>query len=261
MLSKNQIKHLRSLRLKKNRYAHRQFLVEGETVVAELLNSPPSQLELVACTSEYYSRLSPQSRRHLGSRLVECDAAILRGISTLDTPPSVLALLNMPSQSSELTATRGLSIFLDGIRDPGNLGTIIRVADWFGLPSVFLTDDCVDVYNPKTIQASMGSFARVHTRVASLASLRAVQPDLPFLGTCIDNGLNALRFEWPSDGLLIIGSESHGIRPENSALIATWLSIPRGVSSPTVAAGAVAESLNAAVATGILAAAHARGCH
>jgi RNA methyltransferase, TrmH family len=252
MLSNNQFKHLRSLRLKKNRYAHRQFLVEGETVVAELLDSHQSDIQALVCTARYQSSLAPTRLRDLGERLHVCDESMLRKISSLDTPSAVLVLLSMPSEAAELKPLRGLGLYLDGIRDPGNLGTIIRVADWFGLHSISLAADCVDIYNPKTIQASMGSFLRVPVRVATLASIQAAQPDLHLLGTSIDQGVNALNFEWPASAMLVIGSESRGVRSENISSISQWLSIPRG------AASSGAESLNAAVATGILAAAYAR---
>ncbi len=254
MLSKNQFKHLRSLRSKKNRYACRQFIVEGETIVGELLNSLDNRIQLVLCTSRYQQSLSTQALRQLGERLILCDESVLRGISSLDSPSPVLALLDMPRETNEITPTRGLGLYLDGIRDPGNLGTIIRVADWFGLHTISLAADCVDVYNPKTLQASMGSFSRVETRVASLKSIQAAQPDLALLGTCIDEGIDALEFDWPADALLIIGSESHGVRSEHESAISHWLSIPRGKTSTG------AESLNAAVAAGILGAAYFRSC-
>lgn len=252
MLSKNQFKHLRSLRLKKHRYAHRQFLVEGETILGELLGSLGNDIQMVLCTTRYQETLPPQVLEQLAGKLVVCDESVLRGISSLDTPSPVMALLNMPSETSELSPTRGLGLFLDGIRDPGNLGTIMRVADWFGLHAITLATDCVDVYNPKTIQASMGSFLRVRLQVATLEMIRTAQSDLALIGTCIDKGVDALNFDWPADALLIIGSESRGVRNEHAAEISTWLSIPRGRASGG------AESLNAAVATGILGAAYVR---
>ena len=250
MLSKNQSKLLRSLRLKKNRYQHRQFLVEGETVVGEILAAMPAVLQRVLCTSAYSDSLSKATLKRLGGKLVVCDEPTLQSISTLDNPSPVIALLEMPREMAQWQPIAGLALYLDGIRDPGNLGTIIRVADWFGLNAVFLAPDCVDVYNPKTIQASMGSFLRVRFPVASIAQIHAFQPELAILGTSIDSGVDALRFAWPTDGLLVIGSESHGVRREAANLISTWLNIPRGAT----AAGA--ESLNAAVATGILGAAY-----
>jgi RNA methyltransferase, TrmH family len=252
LLSKNQFKHLRSLRTKKNRYASRQFLVEGETIVGELLRAGERSIQMVLCTADYQHTLTDAIQQGLGGKLVVCEESVLRSISSLDTPSPVLALLNMPLESTELSPTKGLGLYLDGIRDPGNLGTIIRVADWFGIQCVSLAADCVDAYNPKTIQASMGSFLRVRVRVIDLTSIQAAQPDLPLLGTSIDQGVDALNFEWPTDAMLVIGSESHGVRSEHAKCISQWLSIPRGRSSSG------AESLNAAVATGILASAYLR---
>jgi RNA methyltransferase, TrmH family len=254
MLSKNQLKHLRSLRSKKNRYAHRQFLVEGETIVGELLGSHLSEIQMLLCTARYERSLSASSREQMSDKLIVCDESVLRSISSLDTPSAVLALLNMPSEPASLLPIQGLGLYLDGIRDPGNLGTIIRVADWFGLHSISMAEDCVDAYNPKTIQATMGSFLQVRLRTATLASIQAAQPGLPLLGTSIGQGVDALNFQWPSNAMLVIGSESHGVRSENASLISDWLNIPRGKGSSG------AESLNAAVAAGILAAAYLRSC-
>ena len=251
MLTKNQIKHLRSLRLKKHRYAHRQFLVEGETIVSELIDSPNAP-QMVLCTARYQDSLSAPLRERLGDKLVVCDEADLRSISSLDTPSEVMALFNMPDEPKELQPIQGLGLYLDGIRDPGNLGTIIRIADWFGLDSISMAADCVDVYNPKAIQASMGSLFRVCLRVTTIASLKAAQPDLMLLVTAIDQGQDALTFQWPSNALLVIGSESHGVRSDDALSDAQSLTIPRGPKRQG------AESLNAAVATGILAAAYTR---
>lgn len=250
MLSKNQIKSLRSLRRKKSRHEHRQFLVEGETSVAEVLSAMPPELRQVLCTPDYRDSLSRRDSQRLGDKLVVCEQGILNSISALDSPSPVLALLDIPDRSGGAAAIRGLGLYLDGIRDPGNLGTILRVADWFGVESVWLADDCVDLYNPKTIQASMGSFLRVRAGTASLASIRQSQPELEIVGSCIDGEFSSLEFLWPADAMLVIGSESHGIRGELAATISKWISVPRG--KPNVGA----ESLNAAVATGILCASY-----
>ena len=250
MLSKNQLKYLRSLRLKNVRHAQREFLAEGETIVAEVLQAMPPELRLVICTPDYREFLPSSDVAELGQRLLVCNEQTLRGISSLDTPPRVVALLSMPSESLQAASPRGLGLYLDGIRDPGNLGAILRIADWFGMGEVFLADDCVDLYNPKAIQASMGAFLRVRARTQSLASICEAHPELKIIGTCVTGGANALEFYWPTDGLLVIGSESHGVRAEAAGAISAWLTIPRGKSATG------AESLNAAVATGILCAAY-----
>ncbi len=248
-LTRKQVKYLRSLAAKKQRYAQRQFVVEGQTIVSEVLAKSPSRLCYLISNSDYSQKIDAATAAKLQGRVFECDDATLKTISALDTPSPVLALLDMPASQAELLPVKGLSLFLDGIRDPGNLGTILRVADWYGIATVYLAGDCVDVYNSKTLQASMGAFMRVRTESTSLAELVIANPDLMILGTSVTGGSHAHATAWPRDTLLVIGSESHGIRDESRELIAGWVSIPRGGN----ASGA--ESLNAAVATGILCAA------
>ncbi|MCA9133328.1 MAG: RNA methyltransferase [Planctomycetales bacterium] len=251
MLTRKQLKQLRSLRSKKQRSAQGQFLAEGETIVDEILVGMPAELQWLLCSAEYEQRLSAERRSQLGDRLVCCDAKTLAAVSALSTPSPVLAVLHMPQPASGvLDSVSSLALYLDGIRDPGNLGTILRAADWFGVSRIYLSDDCVDLYNPKVIQASMGAFLRVTVAVGSLLAIRAAQPELEIAGARVQGGSDALRYAWPRDTLLVIGSESHGIRSENEAAISQWLTIPRGPH----ASGS--ESLNAAMATGILCASY-----
>ncbi len=157
----------------------------------------------------------------------------------------------LPDAASDAPAS-GLGLYLDGLRDPGNVGTIWRIADWFGVTRLYTSEDCVDLYNPKVVQASMGAFLRVAARTRPLASLRSEHPQLTILGTCISGGSDGLHYNWPADTLLVIGSESHGIRSAVGELLNGWISIPRGPQSSG------AESLNAGVATGILCASYLR---
>lgn len=250
MLSRQQIKTLGSLRAKKNRREQQQFLAEGETIVAEILQAMPEELLLVACDATYYDSLAEPIRRRLQDRLIACDERTLRKISSLDSASPVLAVLRIPEQPAAIPIVRGLALYLDGIRDPGNLGTILRVADWFGMPHVYATADCVDAYNPKAIQAGMGAFLRVSVITASLPALRQAQPDLQVIGTRVTGGSSVFGYRWQHNNLLVIGSESHGIRENVSQEISNWVSIPSGRATRG------AESLNAAVATGILCAAY-----
>lgn len=270
-LTRNQIKHLGSLRLKKYRHNHRQYLAEGETLTAEIVQSASEALRYLVCTQAFWENQTRAWQASLIGRAYLCDEATIASISSLDTPTDVLALLDMPAEAAaqatdaETTAASqsaasispgavptGLWLYLDGLRDPGNFGTIWRIADWFGVAQVFLSDDCVDAYNPKVVQASMGAFLRVGCCGRTLASLRAEHPAMSILGTCISGGANALTYAWPPHALLVIGSESHGIRPEAHVWLDGWLSIPRGPHSSG------AESLNAGVATGILCASYLR---
>ena len=140
---------------------------------------------------------------------------------------------------------RGLCLALDGVRDPGNLGTILRIADWFGAQAVFLSDDCVDLYNPKVIQASMGSLFRVRTSTADLPALcrRFRAEGLPVYGTFLD-GEDIYRRELSREGLVVMGNEAAGIRPAVAAEVDAHLLIPSF-------GGSGAESLNVAVATAV----------
>lgn len=247
-LTRNQAKHLRALRHRKYRHEHRQYVAEGETIVAEILAAAPVELRYLVCTPDYYARQSPPAQASMMGRVFCCDEKTFVRFSSLDTPPAVLAVLDIPPARS--VPLLGLNLFLDGIRDPGNLGTILRVADWFGHATVVLSPDCVDVYNAKSIQASMGAFLRVHVRTESLQAIRTAHPQLAIVGTRIDDGADAFNCSWNRETLLVIGSESHGIRPEQQASLDGWLSIPRGPQRSG------AESLNAAVATGILCASY-----
>jgi TrmH family RNA methyltransferase len=246
MLSANQIKHWSSLRFKKNRYKHRQYLVEGETLVTEVIAARHVELQYVIGTSDYLATLSPETIQELGGKLQCSSEAIIGKISVLDSPSPVIAILGMQKERTGIQMPRGLSLYLDGIHDPGNLGTIQRAADWFGITQLFVSPDCVDVYNPKSIQASAGAFLRIGVDRHSLPEIRGAHPELEIVGTKIQGGADAFRHEWTKDTLLVIGSESHGIREDNHGYISRWLTIPRG----TPHAGA--ESLNAALAAGIL---------
>ncbi len=258
-LTRNQAKHLRALRGRKYRHAQRQFLAEGETIVAEILAASPQEFRYVVCTPEYFARQSSEVHDQIRGAVFVCDTETFQRISSLDTPPAILAVLDMPAatptnstplSSEQASLVTGLNLYLDGIRDPGNLGAILRVADWFGHSTLFLSDDCVDLYNPKAIQASMGAFLRLPTRTESLLALRAAHPQLSIVGTRIEGGNNALSCTWQRDTLLVIGSESHGIRESQQGALNDWLSIPRGPHR------CGAESLNAAVASGICCAAY-----
>lgn len=231
MISKQEIKRIRSLGQKKYRLRHKQFLVEGPKLVTELLNSA-YKVEEVYSTSD----------RFTGTRLTEQQ---LRQVSQLSTPNEVLAVVNLPTPREEVFLDEPLALVLDGISDPGNLGTVLRIADWFGIDSVWCSIDTVDAYNPKTVQASMGSIFRVRTEYRNLHHLlpewKATFPDKTIYGAQLvgDDPL-AVPLE---SGLLVMGSESHGLSKKVSDHIDRSLSIPRKGK---------AESLNVAVATGIL---------
>ncbi len=250
MVTKKQIKEWKLLRSKKYRLQQNKFIAEGEKIVDEIIDLMPPSLIYVLCTDSYASRLTSSQLRGLNGKLLTCDQATLDAISALTTPTSVMAIMHLPSPEESLITSKGLSLYLDGLRDPGNLGAILRIADWFGVRGVYLSDDCVDAHNPKTIQASMGAFLRVDTQTVSLEAIQSGELGLQCIGTKIDGGEDAMSFDWPESTLLVIGSESHGVRSSSQSHISKWVSIPRGSERSG------SESLNAAVATGILCASY-----
>ncbi|MFN0034761.1 MAG: TrmH family RNA methyltransferase [Saprospiraceae bacterium] len=247
MLSHNQLKHLRSLGVKKYRQQHGQFLVEGDKMVAELLAQTrigaASIFALEGWMEENTSLIQPFSEKT--QAVTESELA---KISALTTPNQVLAVATLPLATCNLQlVTTNLCFYLDGIQDPGNMGSILRVADWFGFPAVFCSPDCADVFSPKVVQASMGAIFRVHSWEIELAELVAAAPQMPVVGAVLD-GENVFEATLPTSGLLVIGNEGRGISPQVENLLTHRFSIPRHQTGG-------AESLNAAVAAGILAAA------
>lgn len=242
MLSKNQIRFIKSLQQKKFRTQHACFSVEGPKMVDELLRSAFTMRNVFG-TSDWIDH--HKKNYSLKDKLVEISEKDLSRISSLKTPNQVLAVVDIPERIATRTGDlSGLVLALDGINDPGNLGTIIRIADWFGIGQIICSEDTVDVYNPKAVQASMGSLFRVQVVYTDLAEfLKNPGLKLPKFGAVMD-GENIYNKKLPAEGLLVIGSESHGIRPETASAIDTGLTIP--------ASGPATESLNAAVATGII---------
>ena len=221
MLTKAQIKHLKSLSEKKYRDEYGQFLVEGEKMVSEALSSGFNVLEVIREDPETMSR-----------------------ISSLSTAPPVAALVQKP-QPCSLQLERGLYLALDSVRDPGNMGTLLRLADWFGIKTVFASQDCVEIFNPKTIQASMGSIFRVGTVYCDLEDIcqRFKALDMPVYGTFMD-GEDIYTQNLANEGLIIMGNESVGISLSVAAKVSTRLHIP--------SFGGGAESLNVATAAAVV---------
>lgn len=247
MLSKNKISEITSLHQKKYRQSSGLFIVEGEKIIDEIISSAIEIVE-VYCTPElvekYQSKL-PQ--------LIVAEPNLFAKISTLKTPAGILAVLKQ-NQLSINTATlkNKFTICLDGIRDPGNLGTIIRIADWFGIKNIICSNDTVDVYNPKTIQSTMGSFLRVNVIYIDLNSfLKEVQQyQIPIFGAVL-NGQNIYQKQNINQGIILMGSESHGINTELLNLINEPITIP----SKLLATGHEKhqiDSLNVAIATSII---------
>jgi TrmH family RNA methyltransferase len=238
MLSKSQINLLKSLQHKKFRREHGFFIVEGHKSIAEFIDSP-YQIEAIYHTTTFDSKVLKLSQK---INFCEISVTELEKISSLKTPQEVLALIKTPNwpalQHDQLEGK--FSLVLDGIQDPGNMGTIIRIADWFGIGDIICSDDTVDAYNPKVVQACMGSLARVKVHYTPLADF-LVKIKLPVFGALLD-GENIYDTDFGKEGLVIMGNEGNGLRPEIAKLVNKAITIPRIGK---------AESLNVAIATAL----------
>lgn len=248
MLSKNQIKFLNSLKQKKGREDEQLFIVEGVKMVAELLNSKINVTQLYA-TKSYL-----KSEKINGFfEIIEIKTTELERISALTTPNEVLAVCKIPKLIFDTTQLEGkLTLILEDIKDPGNLGTIIRIADWFGIENIVCSKETVDVYNPKVVQATMGSIARVNLHympLIDLLNINKINLKYSVFGALL-NGENIYSKPLPNKGFIIIGNESKGISNSLLPFITDQLNIPS--FSHFNSTGGEAESLNAAIATAII---------
>jgi len=233
-ISKNQFKLITSLSQKKYRQKHKLFIAEGIKVVQEILNSS-FEIETLFCTEDFITDISNE-------KIVRISENDLKKISNLKTPNKVLGLFKIPAEKP--LNNHGLIIALDAINDPGNLGTIIRLCDWFGIVTLVCSKQTVDCYNQKVVQASMGSLTRVSIYYKSLL-VYLKETNLPtFIADM--NGKNVYKTNLPKEGILIMGNEANGVSAEIKKEIMNKISIPRfGEAQET-------ESLNVATATAIL---------
>lgn len=232
MLTAHKIKVFQSLDKKKFRQKYNLFLVEGHKTIKEIPESGFKIREIFSTDPSEIpagdfdtTKITPQE---------------LRKISFLQHPKDAVAVCELPEEN--FLENIPVQIVLDGIQDPGNLGTIIRLADWFGIPQIICSEDTVDLYNPKVIQASMGSFLRVNLVYRNLTEFLK-NSDSENIGTDMD-GKNLYEFEFPEKFNLILGNEGNGMRPETESLLHQKITIPRF--------GKSTESLNVSMATGII---------
>lgn len=241
MISKNQLKLIHSLALKKQRKKSGLFLVQGEKNVSELFNSDFEVINLFA-TSDYINKHADVlTKKQLVTLTIETTVEALQKAGTLQTNNSVIAVVKCKEYPVPEIKERELILVLDQVGDPGNLGTIIRVADWYGIKHVICSADCADLYNPKVIAATMGSFARVNVSHTNLCEYLAVQKR-PIYGAFLE-GRNIHQSKLAQSAFIVMGSESHGISNAVSQLITDKITIPNFGH---------AESLNVAMATGII---------
>lgn len=243
MISKSKIKYIQSLARKKKRTTERVFVAEGPKVVGDLLSVLPALA--VFATSDWMDDHHHQCGQR--AELTEVTNEELRRISFLQHPQEVLAVFPQFTDKTDKSAvSTHLTIALDGIQDPGNLGTIIRIADWFGITDIFCSLDTADIYNPKVVQATMGSIARVNITYTDLPQfIDSLPANIPIYGTLLD-GKNLYNETLSTTGLIVMGNEGNGISSEIRRRITHRLLIPNYPQGRETA-----ESLNVAIAAAI----------
>jgi len=238
MITKNTIKQIAALRQQKFRKELGLFVVEGRKMVEELLHSN-FKTESLYATEAFLNDYPSFTSAEIVSEMQ------MEQMSGQDTPPGILAVVRIPEQG-EVEPKSRLVLALDGIANPGNMGTLIRTAEWFGISDVVCSNDCVELWNPKVVQATMGSLFRVKVWKTNLATFltKSKSQGKAIYGALLD-GENLFGMKERPEGILVIGSESHGIRTEVLPCITHPITIPR-------VGGSMTESLNAAVAGAIL---------
>ncbi len=247
MLSKNRVKYVRSLEMKKFRKADGVFVAEGHKLVGDLLDV--FSCTYLAATADWLSQHASWVQRQGGVEIDEVTDEELRRLSFQETPQQVLAVFRQPTYAVDINevAKRELCLVLDDVQNPGNLGTIVRLADWFGIEHIFCSRGCADIYNPKTVQATMGGIARVKTHYVELPEmLSRLDKDIPIYGTFLD-GENMYQKPLDPRGLIVMGNEGKGVSAAVEAFVTERLYIPNyPVGRET------SESLNVAIATAIV---------
>ena len=247
MISKNKIKYLRSLEQKKNRDTNNVFVAEGPKNVGDILSCHKFKTIQLLATEEWIRNTSLEDIND------NCDITTvtqeeLSKISFLCHPQQVLAVFEKNKEDLQPEELKdNLTLVLDGVQDPGNLGTIIRIADWFGIEHVVCSKDTVDVYNPKVVQATMGSIARVNVHYIDLDDFfDSIPKSLPIYGTLLE-GKNIYKTDITNNGIIIMGNEGKGISPQIRKRITTALRIPNFPEERQTA-----DSLNVAIATSVV---------
>lgn len=241
-LSKNKISYIRSLERKKERSKEGVFLAEGTKVAGDLMQS--FHCRFLAAVEEWFAA-NPQ----VSADEVCCvSGEELQHASLMKTPQQVLAIFDQKDEEFDTSILRhSLCLALDGVQNPGNLGTIIRLADWFGIEHVICSPDSADIYNPKTVQATMGAMAHVMTHYMELTSLfQSIPGDIPIYGTLL-GGNNMYREKLTQNGIIVMGNEGRGIRAETEKFVTKRLYIPNYPENRSTT-----DSLNVAIATSIV---------
>jgi TrmH family RNA methyltransferase len=234
MLSKGHLKLIQNLRSKKQRVKHGLFIAEGDKIIKEILDADVKVKTIFSTDVKAFENYSLYN-----DQLVEIDTNELQEISSLNTPSKSIGIFEISNFQFPVS---NFQLFLDEIQDPGNLGTIIRIADWYGIKQIHCKKGTVDLYNPKVLQASMGSFMRVQINYLDDLDLFFMINELPVFGTFMD-GINLHTMKKPEKGLIVIGNEGNGISPEVEQHCSNKVTIPKFGD---------AESLNAGIASAIV---------
>lgn len=245
-LTKAKIKYIQSLKIKKNRDETSVFIAEGDKLVKELLLNLKCQI-LIA-TSDFIADNKDVIKKSSIDECLEVNREEIAKVSLQKTPQQCLAVFYQNPKSFDIKSlSTELSLVLDGIQDPGNLGTIIRLADWYGIQNIFCSQDTVDVYNNKVVQATMGAIIRVDVHYVNLIDFFAMLPkNLPIYGTFLD-GENMYNTDLSNNGLIVMGNEGNGIRSVVSGYVSHKLFIPNYPAKRETS-----ESLNVSIATAII---------
>jgi TrmH family RNA methyltransferase len=237
-ISIQKIKWIKSLHLKKNREKENLFIVEGEKIVNELIQNFPQLVRMIVCRNSFFQK--SEEFKTIGlERIFQANTEEMERISTLNTASTVLAVVEK-FQSKAIDTSKSL-LLLDGIQDPGNLGTIIRTADWFGIDQILCSPTTVDLYNSKTLQATMGSFLRVNVHYEDLKPFLLQNQDKVY--AALMDGVPYQQIPREKVKIILLGNEGNGISPELINLLKNPITIPRKGN---------AESLNVGIACGIL---------
>ncbi len=244
-LSKEKIKYCQSLQSAKARQKYDKFVIEGDKISLEFIQQKPLDIEFLVCRDDWYIR-NFHIVENIKIKCFRCDEKDFKKISSHRTPQGVLLVAKRMS----LTKLKDLSsqawyLYLDRIQDPGNMGTILRVAEWFGIGAVILAKGCVDVFNPKVIQSSMGSIWRVQRALATFEEVCAEFKDITKISSSLNGTVGLESLSNMSSGIIVIGNESKGVSDEIQKKSDVLLKINSATTNQ-------AESLNAAMATGII---------
>jgi TrmH family RNA methyltransferase len=242
MLGKAQVKYIQSLSHKKFRDEENVFIAEGPKIAAEILQEKPYSVKHIYALEDWLSTNKNLVKNINDSVITSINEKELERISQLSTPNQVLLLVEKFKADNNIDLSKELVIMLDAIQDPGNLGTIIRIADWFGIKHIICSVDCADAYNTKVVQSTMGSIMRVNVIYQELSDYLKRQKNIRIYAAVLE-GTPVQKLSGDHTGILLIGNESKGINKELLQLANKKITIPRKGN---------AESLNAAVATGII---------